>query len=374
MHKNYGSLISELRESLGWMDSVFSNINEGILVVQNDMKALFANNAVAGMVGKSPIALLGKPVWEILELTADGKQLQKSDYLGALEQNNTDSLAGRYQLHEDQALKVDITVSIIPNKDQAVFIIRDVTQQFQSEQERKLRTEELKRSNEELESFTYSVSHDLRAPLRAISGYSNILLEDSQEQLNEKEKEYLKIVRDEATRMGKLIDSLLSFSRMSRREKEYSSINMESLVNFAWKKINEAHQGLNPELVYDNLHKAYGDKELLRQVWLNLIGNAVKYRKEGRKPRIVIGSDQNEQKSHTVYYVKDNGVGFNMKYADKLFGVFQRLHSDDEFEGTGIGLALVRRIINRHGGDVWAESEIDKGTTFYFSLPNKKLQ
>lgn len=370
-HENYDSLISELRESLGWMDLVFANIKEGVLVVQDDMKALFANDAVAGMVGKSRIALLGKPVWEILKLTADGERLQKSDYQEALEQNNPDSLVGRYQMPEDQSLIVDITVSVIPNKDQAVFIIRDVTQQVKREQklmeERKIRTEELKRSNKELESFTYSVSHDLRTPLRAISGYTSLLLDDYLDQVDEEGQEFLQIIDSETKRMGDLIDDLLSFSRLSRKEKMGRLFAMNSIVSECIEEVKKSFPDIDPQINIGELPEVNGDPKLLRQVWVNLLSNAMKYNKNDN-PRIEIDC-RKDQQGYITFYVKDNGVGFNMKYADKLFGVFQRLHSDDEFEGTGIGLALVRRIINRHKGEVWAESEVGKGSTFYFSLP-----
>lgn len=376
--KNYGLLISELRESLGWMDSVLANINDGVLVVQHDMKALFVNDAVGGMVGKPRIALLGTPIWDILKLTADGEPLQKNDYQEVLEQNNPGSLSGRYQLHEDQTLIVDITVSVIPNMNQAVFIIRNVTQQVQNEQElmeeRKLRTEELKRSNEELESFSYSVSHDLRSPLRAISGYTSLLLEDYYEKLNSDGKEFLTIINNETKRMGTLIDDLLSFSRLNRKEKVGQMFSMDKLARECVDEVLRTYEVTSPGIEIDNLPMIYGDPKLLRQVWINLISNAIKYQESEQNISITIGLKQSEQKDPKVFFIKDNGVGFDMKYSDKLFGVFQRLHSDDKFEGTGIGLALVRRIINRHGGEVWAESKVGEGSTFYFSLPDKQTE
>ncbi len=375
--KNYGSLISELRESLGWMGSVLANINEGVLVV-HDMKALFANDAVGGMVGKPRITLLGTPIWDILKLTADGEPLQKNDYQEVLEQNNLDSLSGRYQLHEDQTLIVDITVSVIPNKDQAVFIIRNVTQQVQNEQElmeeRELRTEELERSNEELESFSYSVSHDLRSPLRAISGYTSLLLDDHYDKLNEEGQEFLEIVNNETKRMGTLIDDLLTFSRLNRTEKVGQVFSMDQLVRECINEVTKAFEVDFSEIEIEDLPIAYGDPKLLRQVWINLISNAIKYQESRQKISISIGFRRDDQNDRIVFFIQDNGVGFDMKYYDKLFGVFQRLHSDDEFEGTGIGLALVRRIINRHGGEVWAESKVGEGSTFYFSLPDNQTK
>lgn len=235
----------------------------------------------------------------------------------------------------------------------------------------KERTHQLKNTNEELESFSYSVSHDLRTPLRAIAGYTSLLREDYLDKLDDDGQKFLTIIDDETRRMGELIDDLLAFSRLSRKEKVGQNFSMNKLVRQCIEEVLQAHSGPAPELEVKELPNVSGDPKLLQRVWINLIGNAIKYQPEGQKPNVVIGSESHE-KDQIVFYIKDNGVGFKMKYADKLFGVFQRLHSDEEFEGTGIGLALVRRIVNRHGGDVWADSEIGKGSTFYFSLPNSE--
>lgn len=247
--------------------------------------------------------------------------------------------------------------------------VRFFIEKYQQEQQLRIRTKELEKINQELESFTYSVSHDLRAPLRAITGYSNILMEDHYNQLEEDGKSFLRIISEEATRMGNLIDNLLSFSRLSRQEKKQTRIDMTAMVTTVWDKLTEMNHDVDPELKCSNLHKVDGDCDLLQQVWINLLGNAIKYRKANHSPKIVVDSCRDDDTGKIIFSVTDNGVGFNTKYADKLFGVFQRLHSEDEFEGTGIGLALVRRIINRHGGEVWADSKVDKGSTFYFSLP-----
>lgn len=172
--------------------------------------------------------------------------------------------------------------------------------------------------------------------------------------------------------MGTLIDELLSFSRLSRKEKVREIFSMDKLVRECFNEVAEAYAIEPAKVDIGNMPVVYGDPKLLRQVWINLIGNAVKYQENEQNICISVGACRDEQKNQIVFWIKDNGVGFNMKYSDKLFGVFQRLHSEDEFEGTGIGLALVRRIVNRHGGDVWAESKIGEGSTFYFSLPDKQ--
>lgn len=230
------------------------------------------------------------------------------------------------------------------------------------------RTQELNEANKALESFSYSVSHDLRAPLRIMDGYSDILLEDHSHQLDDEGKRILDIIMNNARRMGKLIDALLNLSHLGRKELSVKLISMNDLLN---KVINDQPFPNNKpvDIRIANLLPATGDAELLEHVWGNLISNAVKYSSKTESPVVEIRSEKIAQE--VIYSVKDNGVGFDMKYADKLFGVFQRLHKMNEYEGTGIGLALVQRIVTKNGGRVWADSEPGKGATFYFSLPAK---
>lgn len=232
----------------------------------------------------------------------------------------------------------------------------------------KERTAELEMVNKELESFSYTVSHDLRAPVRAINGFIKVVEKKYKDQLGEEGKGLLKIVSDEALRMGQLIDDLLAFSRMRRKEIEKTNVDMTALAREA---VNESLK-LNQEkykakITLNDLPPARCDGALIRQVWVNLISNAIKFSSRKPDPAVEIGSYT--EGGLNVYYVKDNGVGFDMKYYDKLFGVFQRLHSSEEFEGTGIGLAIVKRTIARHGGKVWAEAKVNEGAKFYFSLP-----
>lgn len=228
------------------------------------------------------------------------------------------------------------------------------------------KNKELEMMNKELEAFSYSVSHDLRAPLRSINGYSEILKEDYSEKLDEEGRRMLSTIIESALKMNNLIDSLLDLSRHGRKELTRSLIDMNALVKKVQEDIN-AQQFKNVNWKINELVPVKGDHQLLRQVLLNLISNAVKYSSKKENPEIEIGCQTANKE--IIYYVKDNGVGFNMEYKNKLFGVFQRLHSEKDFEGTGIGLAIVQRIIVRHGGHVWAEGEPDKGATFYFSLP-----
>ena len=227
------------------------------------------------------------------------------------------------------------------------------------------RTVDLEAANKELEAFSYSVSHDLRAPLRAVDGFSRILLEDHAPQLDADGKRLLDVVRSNARQMGRLIDDLLSFSRSGRQEIARSSIDMESLVKAAFDDLKAADEAIS--FAVGPLPPADGDPSLMRQVWVNLISNALKFTRP--KAERVIDISGRAEPGRVVYSVKDNGVGFDVAYANKLFGVFQRLHSSQEFEGTGVGLALVQRIVHRHGGEVWAEGRVGEGATFSFSLP-----
>lgn len=244
-------------------------------------------------------------------------------------------------------------------------------QRFNKELEKKIaeRTAEIIEANKELESFSYSVSHDLRAPLRHIMGFSEMLKNELASDITQKGANYIAFVIESSKKMSTLIDSLLEFSRMSRADINPIKIDMNDLVKKVIKELGPDISGKNIRWEIGKIPEAYGDRSLLLQVLINLVSNAVKYSGKMEKSLIEIGSTVGKSNS-AVYFVKDNGAGFDMKYADKLFGVFQRLHHEKEFEGIGIGLALVNRIIKRHGGKIWAESEIDKGTTFYFSLPN----
>jgi signal transduction histidine kinase len=229
------------------------------------------------------------------------------------------------------------------------------------------RTAQLDTANKELEAFSYSVSHDLRAPLRAIDGFSRILLQDYADKLDEDGNRVLEVVRQNAQNMGQLIDDLLAFSRLGRKAVELSPIDMTDLARSALEDLNASDSTVRPQVKIARIPPAQGDRVLIRQVFINLLSNATKYSRLKDQPVVEIGGTT--ENGNNIYYVKDNGAGFDMKYANKLFGVFQRLHAPEEFEGTGVGLAIVQRIIHRHGGKVWAEGEVNRGATFYFTLP-----
>ncbi|MDG5767926.1 PAS domain S-box protein [Balneolales bacterium ANBcel1] len=229
------------------------------------------------------------------------------------------------------------------------------------------RTAQLEASNRELEAFGYSVSHDLRAPLRHVSGYVDLLKSRYNDDLSEKARHYLDMVTRSSQQMGTLIEELLNFSRTGRKELRYAMVDMNTMVRDMIENLKEDMGDRSISWDVSDLPGVFGDAGLLKLVWINLLQNAVKY--TGRVDQAVISVGFREEPDKMVYFVRDNGAGFDMKYVHKLFGVFQRLHNQSEFEGTGIGLANVQRIVRKHGGEAWAEGQPDHGATFYFSIP-----
>ena len=273
-------------------------------------------------------------------------------------------VASRWSLRRDE-LKRPVAILETSN---------DVTERKRWEQEiTKLneelgkRSSQLEASNKELEAFAYSISHDLRAPLRHMAGFTELLKKSAAPVLNEKHQRYVAMILESAKRMGNLIDDLLAFSRIGRSEAHRTVVSMEQLVQEALTEVRQDTNGRKIIWKVGELPALYGDRSMLRLALVNLISNAVKFTRTRPQAEIEIGC-QDQKKNQVVVFVRDNGVGFDMKYVNKLFGVFQRLHPPETFEGTGIGLATVQRIVHRHGGRIWAEGMVDQGATFYFTL------
>ena len=244
---------------------------------------------------------------------------------------------------------------------------REVAERRALTEELAKRSDELQAINKELEASAYSVSHDLRAPIRHISGFTELLQKNVATVVNDRGQRHMSMILESAKRMGNLIDDLLAFSRIGRVETHKTMVSLQQLVQEAQSELAQETEGRNINWKVGKLPACYGDRSMLRLVLVNLISNAVKFTRTRPRAEIEIGST-NHKPEQIVVFIKDNGVGFDMKYVNKLFGVFQRLHAPEAFEGTGIGLATVQRIVHRHGGRTWAEGALDKGATFYFSL------
>jgi PAS domain S-box-containing protein len=391
MLSRIGQQDQALRQHENQLQTIIENLAEGLAVADLNGRFLHFNRAALQLHGFSSVEEGGRDMHEIERLfelsTLDGKVLppeqrplprilrgeQLHDWQVRIRRRHSEwqrvfSYGGL--LVKDGAQKpmmAIVTISDITERKQADEEIR----QLNNNLERRVaeRTAELETANKELESFSYSVSHDLRAPLRHIDGFAQLLQKRMGANLAEIDQRYLNNITNSAKGLGLLIDELLAFSRMGRAEMRQIAVNVREMVEETRKEFLPEQQQRQIQWRIGDLPVIEADPAMLRQVWRNLIGNAIKYTRQREVATIEISHQVTERDGH-VFAVRDNGAGFDMQYADKLFGVFQRLHHANEFEGTGIGLANVRRIVYRHGGRTWAEGQVGVGATFYVALPN----
>jgi PAS domain S-box-containing protein len=371
----------QFEQANNFLDAVVENIPSMIFVKEaKTLRFVRINKAEEELLGMPREALIGKSDHELfskeqadLFVAKDREVLAKDGMVEVAEEKLTIA-SGTLIL---RTRKIGLRDS--EGRPQYLLgISDDITEQKRAEEairtlnaSLEVRANQLEAANKDLESFSYSVSHDLRAPLRAIDGFSKIFEDDYGSHVDDEGRRLLTVVRDNSQRMGVLIDDLLAFSRLGRQPLSSEQVDMKSLAAEALGDVRAADPGIDTSaVVILDLPAATADPALLKQVWVNLLSNALKYTSTRETPRIEVGFLAAESAhDHVTYFVKDNGVGFDMRYYDKLFGVFQRLHRIDEFSGTGVGLAIVHRLVTRHGGRVWAEAELDKGATFFFSLP-----
>lgn len=355
-----------LKKSRQFLEDVTQGIREGIFLLTCDFKILWANKAAIESSGYMHDEVIGNFCFKVSH-GLDRPCAPPSDPCPIEELRKTGKPIMLIHRHVDKTKNVTyVEVSAYPTRYEEgspvefAHVARDVTDRIKAE-------EELLRLNKDLEAFSFSVSHDLRAPLRAIAGFTRMIFDEHSEQFDEDARRLLGIVMRNVAQMGELIDALLAFSRLGRQRLAVSEIDMNRLARDAFEEVMAAAGGANVEFVLEDLPPAMADPVLMRQVLTNLLSNAVKFSSNAKHAVVQVGGHSSSDEN--TYWVKDNGVGFNTDYADRLFKVFSRLHSDDEFEGTGIGLANVQRIIERHGGTVGAQSAPGEGATFSFTVP-----
>lgn len=364
-----------LKKSEERFRSTLDNMLEGCQILGFDWCYIYLNDSADRHNRRPKEELLGKKytdMWHGIESTEVYRIIKN-----CMDNRVTHHMENEFEFPDGSKGWFELSIQPIP---EGVFILSyDISERKKSEHELlKLnaelehrvaeRTTELEVVNKELEAFTYSVSHDLRAPLRHISGFVQLLNENKSQAMDAKSNRYLSIISDSAKQMGKLIDDLLNFSRMGRASLRYGLVDFNYLVNQVIDELESDSNHKNVKWEIMQLPSLHADYSLMKIVFVNLLDNAVKYSGKVDSPKIQIGFNKPEE-TKIVFYVKDNGAGFDMKYAHKLFGVFQRLHSTEEYEGTGIGLATVRRIVHKHNGETWAEGEVGKGASFFLSLP-----
>lgn len=346
----------------------FFEISNNLLCVANtDSYFLKVNPYFSELLGYSPQELTNRRFTDFIHPEDVGITLIEVEKLS--KGIKVINFINRYRCKDGIYKSLEWTATPDVDQSEIFAVARDVTEELLQKREIEELNQSLKNSLDEMESFSYSVSHDLRAPVRAIHGFSRIISEKHGSSLNSEAQDLLKIIYEESSRMGKLIDDLLSFSRLGKNALQLTLVPMKELAQEAVNEVLRLNQiEPRPNIKIANLPDAYCDRSLVQQVLVNLISNAFKFSHD--KPHIEVEIGYTENDSLIDYFVRDNGVGFDMLYYDKLFGIFQRLHSQEKFGGIGIGLANVQKIINRLGGEVWAVSQINEGATFYFSLPS----
>jgi PAS domain S-box-containing protein len=368
--------LTERQQGEATFRGLLESAPDAIVIVNREGHIVFVNAQTERLFGYTREELLSQPVEMLLpERFREGHVNHRSGYLGDPRARAMRAGLDLYGRHKNGTeFPVEISLSPLETEDGTLTMsaIRDVTERKRAEEELRHLNAQLVTANKELEAFSYSVSHDLRAPLRHINGFTELLKAHEGSRLDATGQLYMNTIMNSAKRMGNLIDDLLVFSRMGKSEMRMGTVNLAILVQEVMNDLHAEVTGRKVSWHGDSLPEVYGDATMLRQVWVNLMGNAVKYTHTRTRAEIEIGSRREGEKC--VFFVRDNGVGFDPQYAGKLFGVFQRLHHSDEFEGTGVGLANVRRIIQRHGGRTWAEGRVDGGAVFYFSLPDRKEQ
>lgn len=344
----------------------------GTLFIKSDMKAL---NQRLQLYGGIALAVITISFFAAYLLSNQLQKLISKPILGLADTARAVSERGDYSLRAKKWSNDELgaLTDSFNHMLHQIEVQRKEIKSFNQELEKKIleRTFELEAANKEMESFSYTVSHDLRAPLRAVIGFSNMLLEDYENKLEADGIRLIKTIQSNGKKMGQLVDDLLEFSRMGKRELNVVNADLDKVVKEVIQEHYNSNDKLNVDIKVNPIGHVRADASLMYHVFQNLIGNAIKYSSKATQPEVQVGVIK--QNGNKIYFIKDNGAGFDMKYYDKLFGVFQRLHRQEEFDGTGVGLAIAHRIVSRHKGRIWAEGVVNAGATFYFTLNDKSF-
>jgi PAS domain S-box-containing protein len=364
-----------IRDKSEQVEVILSNAPSAVVVIGADDKVVRWNERATQMFGYKPEEAVGLSIATLIipERYIKSHRRGLMHYLETGEGPLLNTMVEVAAKHKNgKEFPVELGISAVKSAGQELFVgfLNDISMRREAEERLRDINFELENSNRELESFSYSVSHDLRAPLRAINGYTQILMKEYTDILDDRGKQMMNSVLSNVKKMGVLIDDLLALSRFGRAELKKQKVDMERLFQNAANELRRNNDRAGIEVKIGSLPHAMADPTLISQAVTNLVSNAVKYSSKSEKPKVEIGATKKD--GETVYFVRDNGTGFDMKFYGKLFGVFQRLHDSSEFEGTGVGLAIVKRIIDRHEGHIWADSELGKGATFYFTLGKKQ--
>ena len=374
-----GVSLDELLASRELFEGILAIAADAVVSVDLAQRIILFNQGAERIFHYTAAEVLGQPLEILLPNYAragHSRQLERFEHspVQARQMGERSTIRGRRKDGTEFPAEASISRIVVGGRTVFTAILRDVTQTREAEEEinalnadLRRRATQLENANRELEAFSYSVSHDLRAPLRSISGFSQVLFEDYADTLDTEGQDYLKRISDASGRMAQLIDDLLDLSRLSRGEVRRAPVNLSSLAHAVIDDLVAAHPGRDVEVVIAPNLKAEADPHLVRTVLVNLLGNAWKYTNRKDSAHIEFGISEDAE-GQPAFFVRDDGAGFDMAYSDKLFGAFQRLHGMKDFPGTGVGLATVQRIVHKHGGRVWAEGIVDQGATFYFTL------
>jgi PAS domain S-box-containing protein len=367
------SLIDQLHATIGRLTLALSLDRDAFVWTDRDGRINWCNHAFDQLVRIEHIELLGTPLVDCLRLEHKGQLVAADAHPARQIFAEAHEIVEIYEMHIGErraVVEVYGRRGVIGGEPAAVFVIQDISEAVRAQAELRQLNRRLVAANDELEAFSYSVSHDLRTPLRRIDGFSQALLEDYGRVLDPQGRDYLQRVRNGARHMSELIEDMLRLSRISRSELAWSKVDVSAAARAVAAELAASAPDRNVEIMIADGLVAHGDERLIWQVLENLLGNAWKFTGKTSRARIEVGMASDG--AEPVFFVRDNGAGFDPTRADTLFGAFQRLHGGDEFPGTGIGLAIVRRIVHRHGGRVWADGRIGEGATFYFTLPSER--